>query len=189
MQVSERGRENSQESKQTCLSPCLFPDDARFGTPTIGFQNYCMGCMDLRRVLDEIGSLASAPRVVRSLPTGMKVLEWPERGKVQHCPRGMKAVSEDNCLRVERGALHTSCFQPVEYNSRRNGQLSDIQQVIAIVLDISTGWTRIELSPPIHFRIEWARGQGNVTALWQRAHFNWLRPNKPPIDAGRTTIQ
>jgi uncharacterized integral membrane protein (TIGR00698 family) len=29
----------------------------------------------------------------------------------------------------------------------------------------------MEISPPIHFRIEQARGQGNVTAPWQRARF------------------
>src|SRR5271157_304102 len=103
MRVSERGRENSQESKQTCVSPCLFPSDAWPERQKIGFPNYCIGCMDLRRILDAERFI---PRVFSQL----------------------NAILE--------------------------------------------GWTRIEISPPIHFRIEWARGQGNVTALWQRAHFN-----------------
>ena len=37
-------------------------------------------------------------------------------------------------------------------------------------------------SPPIHFRIEWARGQGNVTAPWQRAHFNFPSIRTPARD-------
>jgi len=40
------------------------------------------------------------------------------------------------------------------------------------LLDFSTRRANIKASPPIRFRIEWARSQGIVTAPWHRAHFN-----------------
>jgi hypothetical protein len=33
----------------------------------------------------------------------------------------------------------------------------------------------MEVSPPIPVRIEWADSQGNVTASWLAAHFNFPR--------------
>ncbi len=48
-----------------------------------------------------------------------------------------------------------------------------IQQEPRLLLDIPKDGGTIDESPPIRFRIEWAGGQGLVTASWQSAHFNF----------------
>jgi hypothetical protein len=50
-----------------------------------------------------------------------------------------------------------------------------------LALDNPTGGARMEVSPPIPVRIEWADSQGNVTASWLAAHFKFS-----PSVAGKT---
>src|SRR5271167_5028265 len=63
MRVSDRDRENFQEWKQTCVSPCLF-QLMRGRNTTIGFPIYCTSCADLWRVLDELRLPTFDPWVV-----------------------------------------------------------------------------------------------------------------------------
>src|SRR4051794_6732839 len=49
-----------------------------------------------------------------------------------------------------------------------------IAQEPRLSLDIPCERGNIDKSPPIRFRIEWAGGQGLVTASWQLAHLNFL---------------
>src|SRR5215471_9763174 len=48
-------------------------------------------------------------------------------------------------------------------------------QELRNALDIVNNGSSIEVSPPIHFRIEWARSQEMFTASWRLAHLSFSR--------------
>jgi len=89
-------------------------------------------------------------------------------------PSTHAVVEYRHCL-VAADAAHHPCFQVDEGHRGNHSQSYERLLVKHFFLDISTGWRRIKVSPPIRFRIEWARGQGIVTAPWQRAHFNSVK--------------
>src|SRR3954468_4026217 len=59
-------------------------------------------------------------------------------------------------------------------SAQLNGGSKKIEPEPRLSLDIPSERGRIDESPPIRFRIEWAGCQGLVTASWQLAHLNFL---------------
>src|SRR3954471_11150170 len=58
-------------------------------------------------------------------------------------------------------------------SAQLNGGSKKIEPEPRLSLDIPSERGRIDESPPIRFRIEWAGCQGLVTASWQLAHLNF----------------
>ena len=64
------------------------------------------------------------------------------------------------------------CLFSATWDLRQNAtNTSRIMDLSPFLLDNFLPGGTIEISPPIHFRIEWVRDQRIVTALWLRAHF------------------
>jgi hypothetical protein len=49
-----------------------------------------------------------------------------------------------------------------------------LEEELRNALDIVNNGSSIEISPPIHFRIEWAGSQEMFTASWRLAHLNFI---------------
>ncbi|MFY9643973.1 MAG: hypothetical protein WAK29_02280, partial [Terriglobales bacterium] len=68
------------------------------------------------------------------------------------------------------------------------GTIRDFSGTWKFILDNRGGGSTIKVSPPIPVRIEWADSQGNVTASWLAAHFDFLQTSsqKNVSDTGST---
>ena len=63
-----------------------------------------------------------------------------------------------------------------------------------LILDNRLGGSTILVSPPIPVRIEWADSQGNVTASWLAAHFDFCSfpeqsSGRARAEAGRRSLE
>src|SRR5262249_39819438 len=73
---------------------------------------------------------------------------------------------------VSSGSLHFRArIGPKTGRAARSCAAVFLRQKTAKTLDIIRQRPKIEASPPIRFRIEWACDQGKVTASWFQAHF------------------